>query len=256
MEIVPLDVKCYTTAQTFAFDEVNPRTWQLKHKVVTAAPLDLHSIYLPLASKTFAKMCPKQDVVSVKTTMIGTVGLGLCLDDRRDTVISIEAGALLQVIGQGDEDPAANLPGNWACGHCFTICNGTWRGCCTEHRLWTAILVSEGMEVKTPYSIPVIRGWFHEQVLADLMACIGKETVVDIAHCVAEGGFDGAPDLVTWTSGELQCYEVKSSNDTLRDNQVQMMRRLTSLGISCKLICPESAAKRFRSINIVEDDSD
>ena len=56
--------------------------------------------------------------------------------------------------------------------------------------------------------------------LEDLKACIGAETVMQVAATVADLGFDGAPDLVLYRPGTLWFVEVKSATDNLREAQV------------------------------------
>ena len=64
-----------------------------------------------------------------------------------------------------------------------------------------------------------------------LAACVGKELSSQVAATVAEHGYDGAPDLVLYRRepATLWFVEVKSATDSLRENQVKMMKQLLLL---------------------------
>jgi len=261
--VVELHATGRTASQTLPYDAVNAQAWHRRARVVYAAPPSLVAAYLPLASTTFARLCGTSPADAgsdgAAVVAIGDLGLGLALDEERQPVVSVEAVALLQLTRTtpGTADGAewlTALQGSWVSGQCLVVvCADTgWRGCFAEHRLWSAVVLREahGGMLKTPYARPTVRAWMAPVLLDDLAACVGRELVARVAATVAEQGYDGAPDLVLYRRDPptLWFVEVKSATDSLRDNQVAMMRRLARLpGVRCSVCCPASARKRLAS---------
>ena len=255
MSVIVLNSKGYLTQSTFDATEVDVKAWKNRSRMVFPAPESLLPSYLPLASKTFARMCPSMPQAAVKRGMyLGFQGLNLALDEKRRPVISIEAEALLELIQETTEEvpPTWNLQ-DWTEAHLFTAFHSSWRGMCSEHKVWSSILSREGIETKTPYSIPLQRSWVSTSVIHDLETCVGKAKIMEVAAMVKDMGFDGSPDLILWRPGRLWFVEVKSHSDRLKDNQLRMLRALSTIEmVTCTICCQDS--KRFRDISF--DDSD
>ena len=176
-------------------------------------------------------------------------------------MISIESAALWQLVrtthGLEDAPPPSalvRLQKGWSHGTCFfALSAGTgWRGVFAEHRPWTAILeLYDPARVKnTACCKPTIRSWFPAAIVEDMVACAGLDLLMRVAHTVAELGFDGAPDLMLYRRSppSIWLVEVKSSSDSVRDNQRRMIKRLSAIpGVSCSICCPQNAVKRMAS---------
>ena len=271
--IVELHAKGRTASQTLPYDAMDAQGWHRRARVVYTPPPSLLASYQPLVSATFAKLCQAAagNVTEDGPIVIpvGDLGLGLALDEDRQPVVSVEAVALLQLVqttpGAADVAPEwlAPLQQSWASGQCFFVfCAATgWRGCFAEHRLWSAVTLREssGTILKTPYAKPVVRSWMAPLILDDLAACVGKALSSQVAATVAEHGYDGAPDLVLYRRepATLWFVEVKSATDSLRENQVNMMKQLSKIaGVHCSVCCPGSALKRMASAIAQQDSSD
>lgn len=172
----------------------------------------------------------------------GAIGLGLCYSGG-SFYISVEAAALLDCVAKMHEQmPQADrdrglVPPRWHDGSCFFTMCGAVRGCFAEHRLWCALyyhledkdasLVLSIPEPRLQAHVPLIRAWFAEQILDDLVACISLQRASSLLQTVALNGYLGCPDLVTWTpAGSLTFIEVKSSTDHLRPVQEKLMAAL------------------------------
>ena len=270
--IVELHAKGRTASQTLPYDAIDVQAWNRRARIVYTPPPSLLASYQPLVSATFAKLCQTApgDVTEDGPVVIpvGDLGLGLALDEDRKPIVSVETVALLQLVKtQGAADVApewlAPLQQSWTSGQClFVFCAATgWRGCFAEHRLWSAIMLRESSEtmLKTPYAKPVVRSWMSPLILDDLAACVGKTLSLQVAATVAEHGYDGAPDLVLYRRepATLWFVEVKSASDSLRENQVKMMKQLSRIaGVHCSVCCPGSALKRMASAMAHQDSSD
>ena len=245
-------------AETLGWEAMDARAWQRRARVVHDAPSSILATYLPLASGIFAKQhrgeLRSEDRGACTITCIGSLGLNLALDESRRAVVSVEATCLFHVLQTAHGAPEAKpewlvrLEATWIGGQClfmFNAANG-WRGCFTEHRLWSSLLLSENARVKTQYPAPTVRGWFPTPILEDLKICVGHETVAQVAAAVAGMGYDGAPDLVLYRDGELRFVEVKSGTDRLCASQVEMLSRLSRIeGVHCAVCCPRAARKRM-----------
>ena len=251
----------HTATETLSYDAMDMRGWYQRTRAVHDAPPSILAAYVPLASTIFAKQC--QHVASGDTNILamGDVGLGLALDERRNPTISTEATALVQLISTPGEPQATPhalkcLHATWTSGQCLFLFNPAtgWRGTFAEHRLWSALLLSDGQSIKTPYCKPVVRAWHPLPILEDLKACLG-ETVEKVASKIAEIGFDGAPDLVLYRPDALWFVEVKSATDRLRENQVEMIRQLSRIpSVKCSICCPASARKRMAEAMMEDSD--
>lgn len=254
---IVLDARCRTAHETLPYDAMDPRGWHRRARAVCDAPPCIIAAYAPLASRTFAKLS-----AAVKTggphpiLAVGDLGLGFALDERRQSVVSVEAAALLQLVALTPGTPCptpaplAAMQGTWSAGMClvaFASRTG-WRGAFAERRLWSAVLLSEGADdAGTTCCKPAVRGWYPAAVLDDLRGCVGAELVSTAARTIAARGFDGAPDLVLWHGAPpaLWCVEVKSATDRLRAAQVKMLDALSRLpNVRCTVCGPASALKR------------
>ena len=58
----------------------------------------------------------------------------------------------------------------------------------------------------------------HSELQTLMKRCLGDDLLKEAAHCIADAGFDGAPDLVLYRRNppHLWFVEVKSANDRLR----------------------------------------
>ena len=271
--VIELHAKGRTASQTLPYDAMDVQAWHRRARVVYTPPQSLLASYQPLVSATFAKLCQPApcDVTEDAPVVIpvGDLGLGLALDEDRRPVVSVEAVTLLQLVqttaGAADVAPEwlAPLQQSWASGQCFFLfCAATgWRGCFAEHRLWSAVTLREssGAILKTPYAKPIVRSWMAPFILDDLAACVGKALCSQVAATVADQGYDGAPDLVLYRREPATVWlvEVKSATDSLRENQVKMMKQLSKIaGVHCSVCCPSSALKRMASAIAQQDSSD
>lgn len=269
-DIILLDAVPYSSGQTFAYDEVSVSAWHNRPRSVYNMPDSLFSMYLPLVSSTFSKLCSCETQYSGNSiTSVGDLGLGFVLDDSKRPMMSVEGAALFQLVhmaGNADTTPPwlESLRNTWTQKMCLFMFNPItgWKGCFAEHRLWSAVLyrISKNREsLKTPYSVPAIRSWFTEDTLNDLIDCVGQELVMEVANIVAQHNFDGAPDLVLYRRNPvtLMLVEVKSANDKMRKEQVDLLRKLSNIdGVVCKICCHRSAIKRFGDVNLQPDSSD
>lgn len=238
---------------SFSSDEVNSRRWRQDVKAVADAPMWLLKQHLPNTSSTFAKMLLSSITHDQTSTLIntsGSIGLDLCLDDRKTAVISVEAMALVEILS-AQPTAVSTLPPplvdvNWLSGQCFFASANGWRGLVSEHRLWSTLLLHAGHDIKTPYPPPVVRSFVPIRILQDFTTCITNN--MEIAQMVSSLGFDGAPDLILYCHGRLLCVEVKSGNDNLRENQVKMLKALSRFdNVTCQVCCPATANKRLAS---------
>ena len=244
-------------AEALPWAAMDANGWQKRPRVVYDAPPSILATYVPLASAAFAQQCRGDDhrgEDASSITCVGALGLGLALDGSRRAVISTEAKALLQLLQETPGAPEATpawltrLGATWTSDQCLFVHNAAtgWRGAFAEHRLWSAILLGENASVKTPHARPTVRGWFPPPILDDLKACLGEETVAEVAAAVADVGFDGAPDLVLYSHGQLRFVEVKSATDHLGAAQVAMLTRLARIEKASVEICaPRAAQKRL-----------
>lgn len=276
--VIELKITGRTSSETFPYDEIGLQAWHKRSRAVYPVPDDVLQQYLPLASATFQRLCVQQHVqhggggssTGSSVTVIGDIGMGFVLDDMRQPKMSVEAAALHQLVQTGPEKYVPKA--DWLCRlqqtwyhHMSLFMFDTrtgWRGCFAEHRLWSSLLyhTNEHRErdpnVKTPYAVPTIRGWFPKEILTDFEECVGTALARKIAATVARMGFDGAPDLVLYNSEPMVWFvEVKSATDTLKDKQVQMMQALSEIEhVKCQICCPQSALKRFASVMLSRDD--
>lgn len=250
MTTIDLQASGRTTDETLPYDAMDLRGWHRRARVVYDAPPSIVATYMPLASKLFATQC-KGTGQTDGVVVIGDLGVGLALDQTRMPVVSVETMALLQLIqspGAPESVPdwLRQLQATWTSGMAlFAFHPQTgWRATFAEHRLWSAILLRDGGVIKTPYCKPTVRGWYAPVILDDLTACVGASLMSHVAATVAHHGFDGAPDLVLYRPSTLWLVEVKSTNDALRDSQVEMLKHLSRI-VSCQICCPPSARKRM-----------
>jgi hypothetical protein len=111
--------------------------------------------------------------------------------------------------------------------------------------------------LKTPHAAPLVRGWFHPDILADIVECVPPGVIENVCSVVAEHNFDGSPDLVMYRPKELLFVEVKSQNDTLSEKQKTMMSMLSRIsGVQCRLCCPKSAFIKFSRVFKLDDGGD
>jgi len=256
-DVITLRAIGHSSGETFPYHEVG-RAWQKRTRVVFPVPSVIRNTYLPLTSLTFRTMFREEATPTTSDVIsIGDLGLGLVIDDSRQLGMSVEAAALFQLI---DTSGTAHSIPDWLRFAQTAWChqnavfmfnpNTGWRGCFAEHRLWSAVLLQHDARIKTPYSKPVVRGWFPPHVLNDLYDCIGVEFAVQIAKVIAGLGFDGAPDLALYRKQPLAVWfvEVKSATDALRGNQIKMLQELSKIpDVRCQICCPASALKRFSS---------
>lgn len=252
--IIDLRAPGRTATTTLPYDVMDAKGWHRRTRIVYPAPQCIVDTYRPLASRVFAIQCrggnggKESPIVAV-----GDVGLAFALDENRTPVVSVETAALLQLVQtEGGAEMAPKwvdeMRDTWASGQCLTLFHEQtgWRGAYSEHRLWSSILVREQTVVKTPYPTPTVRGWFPKTVIDDLVACVGEETIEQVAQTMAEMNFDGASDLVLWRNDHLWFVEVKSETDHLRQSQVEMLSRLKRIGkVTCSICCPSAARKRM-----------
>jgi hypothetical protein len=258
----------HTSSETFAYDEVGLQAWQRRTRVMHTVPDNILNIYMPLASKTFQRLCLHKVNESSSTPnihVIGDVGMGFALDESRIPCMSVEAAALYQLVQTPNRHtPVPNwlkeLEQTWT--HQMSLfmfdSQTGWRGCFAEHRLWSSLLLQiNSSEIKTPYAKPNVRAWFPVQVLNDFKECVGSDLALKIATKIAELGFDGAPDLILYHENRIWCVEVKSANDKLKPHQLRMMQELSKFpNVTCQICCPKSALKRFASVMLSNNDSD
>lgn len=271
VDVIQLGGYGHSSAENLPYHEIDPKAWQRRVRVVYPVPLCIRNSYIHLSSQTFRRFIGKQDntdedIISDNIIPIGDVGLNFVLDDSKKLGISIEAHALLQLVNtEGKQTVTPNwlfrLRKEWVHGMSLFVFNSQtgWRGCFAEYKLWVAILMSENVKVKTPYSTPVIRSWFSLHVINDLYECLGKEHIMNIAETISHLGFDGAPDLLLYKKNPplLWFVEVKSATDCLRSNQLNMMQHLSKHeNTTCQICCPSSALKRFATVSLYEEDSD
>lgn len=265
VDCVVLTAHGRTSTTTLPYDAMDAKGWHRRARVVYDAPPSLVASYLPLASKVFATQYRGEDEVVPHevASIVGDLGLSFALDEARQPVVSVEAIALHQLLVSAAtsiaEAPAwmSALEATWTSGQCLTILHSEWRGCVSEHRLWSAYLLRHGEAIKTPYSKPTVRAWVPDAVLDDLIECVGAATVDRVATTISDLGFDGAPDLVLWTSHRLWLVEVKSASDRLRDTQSQMLKELSRLDhVTCSICCPEAARKRMLATMMADESTD
>ena len=249
------------------------QAWHRRPRAVYAVPEKILKQYLPLSSSTFVRLCnarvegQRDDRNEQEQELIlGDLGLGLVLDVSRHPCYSVEAAALHQLVTDQAtavpvpiSDALLNLRNTWRSGHSLFMTTASgWRGCFAEHRLWSALILFMGLDktLKTPYSIPEVRGWFSSEVLRDMRECLGDDMITETIQTITELGFDGAPDLCMYHPNppRLRFIEVKSETDRLRDTQTKMLQRLQTLpNVSCEICCPRSALKRFHGVLRPED---
>jgi hypothetical protein len=255
--IIDLHAPGRTATSLLPYDAMDLKSgWHRRARVVYGAPPEILATYLPLASGTFVKQYRGDAVEKGESTItaVGDVGLGLALDENRTAVVSVECIALQQLIQETEGTPEATpewltrLASTWTSNQVLFMHNSStgWRGIFAEHRLWSSLLLSENASVKTPHSKPTVRAWAPSPILDDMKACVGKETIAEVAQTIAEMNFDGAPDLVLYRNDQLWFVEVKSSTDHLRQSQVEMLTRLKRIGkVTCSICCPNAARKRM-----------
>lgn len=263
-DVIELKSKGQTSQETFPYHEVGLQNWHKRPRVVYPIPVDILNSYLPLASATFHRLNkyqPDQPSTEKKVNLfvLGDVGLGFVLNDAREPKMSVEAAALYELI-QTSGSPSNNaslvesLRSKWYHQMSLFMMNVQtgWRGCFAEHRLWSSIIVNakDTTKLKTPYSIPQVRGWFASEILQDFEYCVGSELMWTVTRKIAEMGFDGAPDLVLYRADPATIWfvEVKSATDQLRETQTKMMQALSKIpNVQCHICCPKNALKRFAS---------
>ena len=265
VDCVVLTAHGRTSTTTLPYDAMDAKGWHRRARIVYDAPPSLVATYLPLASKVFATQYRGDaEAVASSVVAVGDLGLGFALDEARLPIISVETVALMQLTetaGSPEFTPCwlSHLASTWTSGQCLFMHNGAtgWRGCVSEHRLWSAYLLRHGEAIKTPYSKPTVRAWVPDAVLDDLIECVGAATVDRVATTISELGFDGAPDLVLWTRCQLWLVEVKSASDRLRDTQSQMLKELSRLDhVTCSVCCPEAARKRMLATMMADESTD
>ena len=252
MDCIPLHGKGRTVSESLPWAAMDMKGWHRRPRIVYDAPPSLVKAYLPLASAVFAKQY--RGPTNEGTSDIVTLGdVGLALDESRTAVVSVEAIALEQLVRTpGESDPIPewlpHLACTWTAGQCLFMW-GTetgWRGCFSEHRMWSSFLLTKNAHVKTPYPKPTVRGWFPQCILDDLTACVGEEVVLEVALTISRLGFDGSPDLVLYRKGCLWLVEVKSDTDRLRETQAEMLSQLSAIEkVKCSICCPAAARKRM-----------
>ena len=268
LEVVELHATGRRTAATLPYDAMDgARGWHQRVRAVYAAPACVLRQYISLASRAFT-MLYRGDEPNVEEetpiVLTGDVGLGLALDEGKQPVVSVEAAALLELVAMPGTPEClpgwlTSLQATWCSGQCLFGMNTAtgWRACFAEHRLWSALLLEAGSAIKTPHCKAVVRGWYPVVILEDLKHCVGRELLQTVASTVAEYGFDGAPDVVSYRpGGVLRLVEVKSGNDALKPAQTKMLSTLARIpGVSCHVCGPASALKRVAA-TMLDDASD
>ena len=192
--------------------------------------------------------------------MFGSIGLNLGWDTYGFSV-SVEAAALIRLL----RGKSGNLPFNkvsWHDSTVFVCMCGNWRGCVSEYRLWCSLYyfieVKEGDGIPRPdmeAHLPLITGWYPERVLSDIVSCVGERLILKLLKLESESGYEGAPDLCIWTEGHVEFGEVKSSTDSIRQNQVKLIRELRKVA-KCAIYCTSTVGTAVQKRCMVSNGSD
>jgi len=147
----------------------------------------------------------------------------------------------------------------WLSSQCVCAANldTGWVGFYAEHRLWKSLALLLGIDIQSP--VPsIIRSWFPKELLHFFIESVGEETVRRIVSIVrgprSQGFFgmpgkylwNGCPDLVFWNGSQLHFVEVKSSTDTLKEDQIILRDELTSEGFHYTVAITQDASGRRR----------
>lgn len=106
-----------------------------------------------------------------------------------------------------------------------------WRGVYAENRLWKSLANYTGDTITDP--VPsVIRSWYPQKVLQDIIKSVGLAKIKQILAIMKTHSWKGCPDLVLWNQNGVIFVEVKSSTDCMRPDQEALMENLTTAGFS------------------------
>ena len=92
--------------------------------------------------------------------------------------------------------------------------------------------------------MPAVRSFFPPYMLQDLRECVAEDTlrkILQVMKSLRSFG-EGAPDLVLYhPCGRLEFVEVKSENDKLSPNQLQVLHALSLIdNVLCSVSVAES----------------
>ena len=90
------------------------------------------------------------------------------------------------------------------------------------------------------------RSWFPKELLHSFVDSVGEETVRRIIVLVRQYQWNGCPDLVFWNGSHIRFVEVKSSTDTLKEDQIIVRDELTSAGFHYAVAVTQDACGKRR----------
>ena len=183
--------------------------------------------------------------------LFGDSGLLLSMSSSGALGVSVEAATILYLTSTSDlwktkgsnKDESILQSLHGVDGTYFCVFRNGIRGVVAENRFWEAIYYHlkdlkdlKILQVKEPprYKDPQrptllkhVRSWYPKALVQDFIHLVEEETVLNILRVIASKGFEGAPDVVCWsTSGEVKLVEVKSSKDKLSDKQEKLLTNL------------------------------
>ena len=194
-------------------------------------------------ARAFRCRVRKQDA-SEGWVIFGGIGLNLSSHGAGVFTLGVEAACLIELLStRGSKGEVLAVP-FWTEAHALCVCHMGWRGAFAEYRLWVALywwLTPEAIEAPVvEATLPMIRGWFSEAVLRDLVTCVGAPKIMELLAVVADHQYAGAPDLCLWCAdGAIEFHEVKSSQDALRPEQSNMLRALARIAPTAVIVTAE-----------------
>ena len=181
---------------------------------------------------------------STKIRCMGSLGCKLIWTGK-EARVNVEVGCLIHMLNTlpSVPDTKANYDlldwfadYQWLDSQCVCAMDFDtgWMGMYAEHRLWKALAVLVGISVQKP--IPsVIRSWFPAEMLHHFIRSVGEKKVRRIVSLVRQYQWKGCPDLVFWNGAQLLFVEVKSSTDTMKEDQRVLQAELRGAGFAYNL---------------------
>lgn len=249
--LVPLTDKL-APSMLDAFQEGHKRVTQPK-RTIKASDAILAS-YVSEVSVQFRRHIPSS-YDSAPIRCIGNVGCKLIWTGK-EARVNVELACLVHIL---NELPTISQAGNnadlldwfadvqWLSSQCVCAAHFDtgWVGLYAEHRLWKSLALLLGFHVQTP--VPsVIRSWFPKELLHSFVDSVGEETVRRIIVLVRQYQWNGCPDLVFWNGSHIRFVEVKSSTDTLKEDQIIVRDELTSAGFHYAVAVTQDACGKRR----------